>query len=137
MFSLSLFEQSNASDIELYIPKATAALANAPRAVVSKSAAVGWKQESNGWTFYNKNGTKTTNYWINDNINWYYIKSDGFIATGWQQINGFWYYLKSIGEMATGWIKENGTWYYLYSNGSMATDTIIDGYKISSNGTLI
>ena len=44
------------------------------------------------------------------------------------------YYLNSSGAMKTGWLNLKGTWYYMYSSGKMATNTIIDGWKIGSNG---
>ena len=35
---------------------------------------------------------------------WYYYKG-GKKQTGWQKVDGTWYYLKSSGAMATGWEK--------------------------------
>ncbi|MFR9367384.1 hypothetical protein ACLVVP_06110, partial [Streptococcus pneumoniae] len=35
----------------------------------------------------------------------------------WLQNNGSWYYLNSNGAMATGWLQNNGSWYYLNANG--------------------
>ena len=40
--------------------------------------------------------------------------------------------------METGWLQEdNGKWYYLNNDGSMAHDTVIDGYKLGSDGVWI
>jgi hypothetical protein len=100
-------------------------------------AQVGWKQEATGWTFYDVNGTKVANYWVNDNGTWYYIKADGTMATGWAQVNGTWYYLKANGAMATGWLNDNGTWYYLASSGAMLANTTVDGYKLGASGAWI
>ena len=33
--------------------------------------------------------------------------------TGWQTIDGKWYYLKTDGRMASEWLQDNGKWYYL------------------------
>ena len=92
----------------------------------------GWVKINNKWYYY-KNG-KAHIGWINLANKWYYLKSDGVMATGWTKIDGKWYYLNSGGDMATGWKKVDGKWYYLYSNGAMATNTVIDGWKIASNG---
>ena len=37
----------------------------------------------------------------------------------------------------TGWAKIDGKWYYFYSDGYMAHDTIIDGFKLGSDGAWI
>ena len=39
--------------------------------------------------------------------------------------------------MAIGWQKINNKWYYLYNDGTMASDTIINGYNISLDGSMI
>ena len=41
------------------------------------------------------------------------------------------------GEMSIGWLKYNKKWYYLDGSGRMLTNTIINGYKIGSDGTLV
>ena len=56
------------------------------------------------------------------------------MATGWYKVYSKWYYSNSNGVMQTGWLNDNGTWYYLNSSGEMVTNTIIDGWKIDSNG---
>ena len=58
---------------------------------------------------------------------------------GWHKdVNGKWYYLEANGSMKTGWLKDSeGNWYYLNGDGSMAVNTIIDGYRLGSNGALI
>lgn len=49
---------------------------------------------------------------------WYYVYSDGTVATGWKKINGTWYFLKDDGEMAASewyggyWLNANGSWTY-------------------------
>uniref|UniRef100_UPI0025D2C79D CAP domain-containing protein n=1 Tax=uncultured Clostridium sp. TaxID=59620 RepID=UPI0025D2C79D len=72
--------------------------------------------------------------WQLINGNWYYMYNSGAMATGWQLINGNWYYMYNSGAMTTGWQLINGNWYYMYNNGAMAKNTIIDGWKIDSNG---
>ena len=52
----------------------------------------------------------------------------------WVNESGLWYYMYNSGAMATGWQLINGNWYYMYNNGAMAKNTIIDGWKIDSNG---
>ena len=56
------------------------------------------------------------------------------MATGWLKLDGKWYYLNSGGKMVTGWLKLDGEWYYFKSSGEMAVNTIVDGWKIDSNG---
>lgn len=88
--------------------------------------------------YFDQDGNMITG-WLNLNNNWYYLNLDGSMATGWQHIGYYWYYLDYDGKMRTGWLKDSdGKYYYLYeSSGSMAHDTIINGYKLGSNGVWI
>jgi hypothetical protein len=96
----------------------------------------GWRQENGVWYFLNNDGAMATG-WHQDSGTWYLLNNNGGMITGWQLVGGKWYLLHTNGAMATGWQKSNGTWYYLYSDGSMASDTVIDGYKVDSNGAWI
>lgn len=99
-------------------------------------------------------GYKTVG-WIYNNSKWYYLDSNGIMLNGWKFINGNWYYLENNGAMKTGWFKDyDGKWYYLNSNGAMSKgwflygdkyyhlsnsgamdyDTIIDGYRLGTDG---
>ena len=97
-----------------------------------KSSKEGWINTNGIWYFY-KNGIMQTG-WLNDNGIWYYLNDNGSMATGWYKVYSKWYYSNSNGVMQTGWLNDNGTWYYLNSSGEMVTNTIIDGWKIDSNG---
>lgn len=47
-------------------------------------------------------------------------------------------YYNSQGQLLKGWIKDvNGKYYYVNSNGIMEHDTIVDGYKLGSDGAWI
>ena len=52
-----------------------------------------------------------------------------------QNYTGWWYTDGS--SWATGWKLIDGNWYYFNSDGYMAHDTIIDGYKLGSDGAWI
>lgn len=99
----------------------------------------GWIKES-----YSHDGSTYTK--------WYYAKSSGALATGWQSINGVWYYFEPSayymisdgiqlidgkyyyfypsGAMGAGWIKETrvfygyewAEWYYANSSGELQTE---------------
>lgn len=53
----------------------------------------------------------------------------------WKHNNKGWWYIPD--NCATGWWEINGNWYYFYSDGYMAHDTVIDGFKLGSNGAWI
>ena len=118
-----------------------------------------WVQENGLWKYYDVTGSCLKNTWFTDmnsgkeyyfyadgqmatnwivyNNSWYFMGQDGAKVTGWKSIGGNWYYLNSDGTMKTGWLKDNnGKWYYLYNTGVMAQDTIIDGYKLGSDGCM-
>ena len=116
----------------------------------------GWKKEGGSW-YYQENGKLATG-WKKVNSNWYHLKENGAMSTGWIKDGSHWYYLKASGEMQTGWLKDKGTWYYLEESGRMkasqwfqvsgkhyyvdasgalAVNTIIDGYRLDSDGVRI
>ena len=74
--------------------------------------------------------------WLQLGGKWYYLTTDGSMATGWVQLGSEWYYLNADGSMATGWMQLGNDWYYLNANGVMAADTWVDGFiwKVTENG---
>ena len=96
----------------------------------------GWSLYDNKWYFTNESGIMQTG-WKLVNNKWYYLNSSGDMATGWKLVNNKWYYLNSSGDMTTGWKFINNKWYYLNSNGDMAYNTVIDGYKLGSDGAWV
>ena len=122
----------------------------------------GWIKDTNGnWYYLNSAGIMQKG-WIKDNERWYYLSQSGDMKTGWQYINGAWYYLNEesdgymgamktgwiytggrwyllnqSGEMKKGWAQDKGKWYYLSEDGSMAVNTMVDGYSIGADGSLL
>ena len=96
----------------------------------------GWKLVDNDWYYLNTRGDMETG-WKSVNSKWYYLNERGDMATGWKFINNKWYYLNENGDMATGWKLINNKWYYLNENGDMAYDTVINGYRLGSDGAWI
>ncbi len=73
--------------------------------------------------------------WQRISNKWYYFLEDGSKVTGWIMDEGHWYYLGEDGMMKSSqWVNIDGSWYYFNEKGIMEKDTIIDGFKISSNG---
>ena len=79
---------------------------------------VGWKKVQGIWYYLDSDGYMATG-WLLDKNKWYYLKSNGEMAVGWLKDKEKWYYLKSSGAMAVGWVKDKGEWYYLNADGSM------------------
>lgn len=105
--------------------------------VIEEEILDGWQLENNEWSYYVKN-TKSVG-WIKLNGTWYYLDSNGVMATGWEKINNKWYYMDSEGRMSTGWEKVNNQWYYMHSNGAMATGWIKVNnkwYYLNSSGSM-
>lgn len=100
----------------------------------------------------------TANGWVrNDSGHWLYYQA-GNILTGWQSIDNLTYYFNDYGEMHEGWKLDSenekwyfwtndgavigwkfiyGKWYFFYEDGSMAANTIIEGYQLGSEGSII
>ena len=114
--------------------------------------------KNNGKTeFYDVSGRQAKSSWINISGKWYYFDLNGIMVTGWQRISNKWYYFLEDGSKVTGWLMDenhwyylgedgmmkssqwvniDGSWYYFNEKGIMEKDTIIDGFKINSNGIL-
>ena len=102
----------------------------------SGNKATGWINLSGTWYYLNTNGIMQTG-WLNNNGTWYYLDAVGAMKTGWLYEGGKWYYLNRSGAMQTGWLNDNGTWYYLNASGFMLSNTVVNGYKLGSNGAWI
>ncbi|MVX62885.1 hypothetical protein GKZ28_04100 [Clostridium chromiireducens] len=99
-----------------------------------------WVNKNGKWQYNDSTGNPLRSTWYLDRkySKYYYFQQDANMATGWISYNGKWYYLDNSGAMVTGWFKDmNGNWYYLNSSGDMAENTVINGYKINSNGIWI
>ena len=101
----------------------------------------GWVKDDKGWKYIEETGKPAKNKWIDEYYNQFYVKDDGYMATGWQKIDNAWYYFdadgimqrgwRTIGNaryhfsmdgiMQTGWQKVNNKWYYLSAGGAMQT----------------
>ncbi|MED0929960.1 ribonuclease domain-containing protein [Bacillus mycoides] len=78
----------------------------------------GWVQEAGKWTYYKKDGQKTTDFQTIDGKR-YYFGTDGFMQTGWLHTNGSDYYLGTDGVMQTGVQHIDGKIYYFSPLGSV------------------
>lgn len=100
---------------------------------------VQWKNPDGNWYYLGEegDGRARQNEWAYDKNSgkWYYFDDNCvMVQSKWIKYKNEWYYLNSDGSMATGWLQEGGNWYLLYSNGAMAHDTVIYGYSFNSNG---
>ena len=101
----------------------------------------GWVHTGNGWEYY-ENGNKAIG-WKDISGTWYYFNGNGIMETGWEEVNGHWYYLNDSGAMCTGWVYVDGHWYYMDQWGAMQTGWVfVDGHwyymdHVGSNVTLV
>ena len=93
---------------------------------------------ANAWVdgLYLKADGQIASGWEQIDSSWYYFGINGIPLTYWQQIDGLWYYLGDDGVMQTGWVEmEEGVWYYLYDDGHMASnEETPDGYYVDASG---
>lgn len=97
--------------------------------------ATGWKKVSGKWYFFKETGEMVSG-WLKDKGEWYYLDiNTGAMVSGWLNGNGTYYYLDNSGRALKGWNLINKKWYYFYKDCSMAKNTVIDGWKISADGS--
>ncbi|MBW6410456.1 transglutaminase domain-containing protein [Clostridium weizhouense] len=94
---------------------------------------LGWVYDYGNWYYLSQDGRMKTG-WIYSGNKWYCLGANGELKTGWIYNNGNWYYLGKDGGMKIGWIYDQGNWYYCWSDGKMAYNTVVNGYKLNSNG---
>lgn len=104
----------------------------------------GWMQDSVGWWYRNADGSWPKNQWKKIGSQWYFFKTDGYMATGWIMSGSSWYYLggASDGAMKTGWVESGGKWYYLsaaadHTLGMMLSNTTVGSYRLGADGAWI
>lgn len=102
-----------------------------------------WQIINEKWRYIDGTGDflKST-WWFDKNTGKnYYLKEDGYMATGWLYTNNNWYYFGGNGEMQIGWISSDGNWYYLNKSGVMQTgwlqDSIGNWYYLDGAGKMI
>ncbi|WP_294405719.1 cadherin-like beta sandwich domain-containing protein [uncultured Clostridium sp.] len=83
----------------------------------------GWVKINENWKYRDKNGDFITNKWLYDKAKgvYFYLKENGYRATGWLQDGGNWFLLDNNGAMLTGWQYTGAQWYYFQSSGEMKT----------------
>ena len=103
----------------------------------------GWALEDNNYYYYKDNLKQ--NGWSEDtNGKWYWLKSDGVMASNkWIEVKGKWYrFYKGGAMLEEEWYQDNkGGWYWLKVGGVMACDETIHikgkTYKFSDNGKML
>lgn len=95
-----------------------------------------WVEGDGTWKYENDDGSYIANDWYQGNDgNSYFLGSDGVLLVGWFQVGNDWYYAKENGALIkNSWITYNGDSYYLQADGKMSVDTVVDGYKVGSDG---
>ena len=102
-----------------------------------------WQRVDGKWRYIDGTGEVLKNqWWFDENTEKnYYLKEDGYMATGWLYNNNNWYYFNVNGEMQNGWICLDGNWYYLNKSGIMQTGWLQDStgiwYYSDSTGKMI
>ena len=107
----------------------------------SIGASAEWREDSTGIYFKSDNINRATSNWIMNGVNegiqeWYRVDSNGYIIKScWYQEGSTWYYLMSDGIMATGNnvntdgylsnFNNSGAWLgYVYTNGNKTIATV-------------
>ena len=106
-----------------------------------------WEYINGAWYKFDREGWMQSGGWqpwgydSKGNRAWYYLNSNGDMATGWKQDSGKWYYLDASGMMQTGWAWDGKAWYFMDNNGAMVTSQWISGkngeqYYVTSTGAM-
>ena len=100
--------------------------------------AVGWKDVSGTWYYFNENGLMQTS-WVQAGNIWYYMNNSGAMEIGWVQVGNTWYYMNNSGAMETGWVQVGNTWYHMNNSGAMETGWVSAGgawYYLNTDGAM-
>lgn len=101
-----------------------------------------WQRVNGKWKYIDGTGESLKNQWWFDKNTGkdYYLKDDGYMATGWLHDDNKWYYFNPNGEMQTGWICLDKNWYYLNKSGSMQMgwleDSTGNSYYLDGSGVM-
>lgn len=95
-----------------------------------------WVEDNGAWKYENDDGSNIINDWYQGNDgNSYFLDNNGILRVGWFQVGNDWYYAKENGAiLKDSWITYNGDSYYLQNDGKMSVNTVVDGYKVGSDG---
>ena len=100
-----------------------------------------WKKINNEWFYFNEQGYCLINQWLEKYGKWYWLDDRGAMVTGWKNIWGRKFYFNEAGVMQTGWVKSNDKWYYFdQKDGIMQSRKFIEGkdgwYYLNDDGTM-
>mgnify|MGYP002621074205 CR=1 FL=1 len=115
---------------------------NAPVEIVEDHSMGGWVKNSTGWRWKYADGTYASSQWLQDKGEWYYLKSNGYMAANaWARDSIGWCWMGANGKIVKNkWVKTGGYWYYLKSNGYMAANEwakdSVKWYWMKSNGRI-
>lgn len=86
-----------------------------------------------------QNNSNKPGEWIQDEVGWWYSRSDGgYTVSGWEQIHGSWYLFDESGYMRTGWVSTDGnTYYFNPENGKMISNATIENRLLGDDGAMI
>ncbi|MBR2556363.1 MAG: hypothetical protein IKE94_16070 [Aeriscardovia sp.] len=107
-----------------------------------QAAKTGWNEIDGKWKYYYSTSSYYTDTIQCINDEYYCFDEEGWMQVGWIARYSDWYYAKSNGVLANGWEKVNGKWYY-FEPGScyMHYDEILwDGdndYFLSESGAML
>ncbi|WP_342433464.1 immunoglobulin-like domain-containing protein [Neobacillus sp. FSL H8-0543] len=101
------------------------------------SMKTGWLASGSQWYYLASSGKMLENEWVLSNGKWYYMNGNGTMKTGWLVLGDNWYFLDTSGSMVSGWKQINQKDYYFYYSGIMAANTMVEGYKLGSDGARI
>lgn len=79
----------------------------------------GWSEDKK--SYYDEQGFKTSESWIEDGGFKYYFDKDGNVVTGWQDLEDSRYYFGQDGKLATGQVDIDGKTYYFGQDGKFTT----------------
>lgn len=105
----------------------------------AQASGSGWARLESGWTWLDGSSAVNTSRWVWNGGAWYWIKSNGLMATGWQSVGPNWYYFEAGGNMIVGWKKIDGAWSYFDSSGAMHTGWLNTGgrwYWLDGSGAM-
>ena len=101
----------------------------------------GWKKDGDVWNYIDDDGSKVTDWFLDEDGKRYFMSKSGDMQTGWLEWKNNKYFFDGNGVMITGWLNIDGfSYYFRPGSGEMLVGVNVIGnksYDFGEDGILV